>query len=66
MEMNILIIDDEANNGWKEILKHLFFKNDNVESVIKLNNAEIKRMNYKYAFSRNHKPYRFPDPVDFQ
>lgn len=52
MKRKILLIDDEANKGWEAILKHLLFKDDIVESVKDIDQAEelILRNSYDLIF----------------
>src|SRR5690554_1057979 len=48
MKNNILIIDDEANKGWMEVLTHMFFEDASVEAAISLSDADSKVDTTKY------------------
>lgn len=69
MENKILLIDDEADRGWGDILKHLFFENDQVDLAPTISKAEnlLEENNYNLIFldlrfgEKDHQTNNFED-----
>ena len=46
--MRILLIDDEAANGWKEVLEKILFNNEEINVALDISSAKIKLEESKY------------------